>query len=88
MTYFIAQTSFDSWWSRFMLFYSSTWIIKQYGNGDFRVYEKTNILWLWPFVSEMASSAFSTLEGACAWCEKQIKDNKVKSVTYVLEDDE
>lgn len=86
MIYFIADTSFTSRWERFWLFYESRYVIKQYGNGDVRVYGKMNLFWLWPVINDCADSAFSSVEDACAWCEKQINGNKVKSVTYVMED--
>jgi hypothetical protein len=63
-----------------MLALTSKWKIVEYGDGDFVIYENMG---LFGYTKSHATSSF---DAACAWCDKQVADSKVKSVTYVIVD--
>lgn len=85
MIHYIAQTSFMSWWERQLAMWGSTYVVKEYGDKSFHVYQVCRIFGLIA-MPDVRLSVHTSLDDACAWCEKQINDSKVKSVTYVMED--
>lgn len=80
MTQFLARTCTMSWWQRFLASLTSKWKIIEFGDGDFVIYQNAGIF---GYVKHYATY---DLDSACAWCEKQERDSKIKSVTYVMED--
>jgi len=75
--YIRRDNSFMSLWDRIVTRWNSIYTIKEYGNGDFHIYE--NCI---GFVDTRVHVT-SSLDFALDWCEKQLKDAEVKSTTYV-----
>jgi hypothetical protein len=84
--YFRADTSFMSAWDRFWTRYYSRYTIKEFGNGDFRVYQMVNMFGLFP-MEDTVISAHPNFDSALDWCEWQFKESRVKAITYVVEYD-
>ncbi len=74
-----AKTSFTPWWKALLLSWTADYVIKEYGDGSVHVYAGG--------VSGPLCYNTNSMESAIDWCEKQINDAKVKSTTYVMEDE-
>lgn len=79
MIHYMAKTSFTPWWQTILLGLTADYIVKEYADGNFHIYQGG-------LFKEWCTS-FTTEQAALEWCERQIVGKKVKSVTFVMEDE-
>lgn len=79
MIHYMAKTSFTPWWQSILIGLTAEYIIKEFEDGSFHIFQG-GLLKEW-------CRPIGSLEEAMEWCEKQIKGSKVKSVTYVMEEE-
>lgn len=80
LTHLVADTSFMSWWERMLFRLTSAYIIKEYADGSFHVYQGG-------FFGGHLCWNTNEFGRAVEWCEKQLVGRRVKGTTYVMEDE-